>query len=104
MPANRLPPPEYPPDAAAKGLDGRVMLKVLVGADGSVKDVVVEHARPEGVFDAVTVAAVRQWQFAPRVENGKAIEGWVRVPVDFRASDPAPAANDGDAPGPAPGA
>src|SRR5690606_4480324 len=91
--ADHLPPPKYPAEAAATGLDGRVMLKVLVGVDGSVADGMVEHSEPEGVFDAATVEAARQWRFTPRVEDGKAVEGWVRVPVDFQAPDPAPAAD-----------
>src|SRR5690606_21382632 len=90
LPAERLPPPKYPAEAAKAGLDGQVLLKVLVAADGSVRKAVVERSSPAGVFDAVTLEAVRQWQFTPRVENGKAVEGWVRVPVDFEA-DPTPA-------------
>lgn len=93
---NSLPPPTYPTEAAKAGVGGQVLLKVLVAADGSVREVVVERSSPEGVFDAVTLEAVRQWRFAPRVEGGKAIEGWVRVPVTFEA-DPTPAPDDSGA-------
>src|SRR5690606_27364332 len=92
LPAERLPPPKYPAEAAKAGLDGQVLLKVLVAADGSVRKAVVERSSPAGVFDAVTLEAVRQWRFTPRVENGTAVEGWVRVPVAF-AADPTPATN-----------
>ena len=91
--ADSLPPPAYPADAAKAGLGGLVLLKVLVAADGSVREVEVERSSPEGVFDAVTLEAVRQWRFTPRVEGGKAVEGWVRVPVKFEA-DPIPAPDD----------
>ena len=90
--AHTLPPPRYPEEAAEAGVGGQVLLKVLVAADGSVREAVVERSSPEGVFDAVTLEAVRQWRFTPRVEDGKAVEGWVRVPVDFQA-DPPPAAD-----------
>lgn len=67
-----------------------MVLKLLIGLDGRVKDVEVERSEPAGVFDAVTVEAARQWVFSPQLEDGKPVEGWVRVPVDFEApkSDP----------------
>jgi TonB family protein len=84
-PAPTMPPPRYPAAAAAAHQDGRVVLKLLVGTDGAVKDVVVERSEPAGVFDAATVEAARQWVLAPRLVDGRPVEGWIRVPVDFKA-------------------
>ena len=67
----------------ASGTSGKVVLRILVAADGSVKDVVVEHAEPVGVFEASTIDAARQWSFNPAIKDGEPAEGWVRVPVDF---------------------
>ena len=86
--SERLPPPRYPREAAQAGVTGEVMLIVSVAADGSVTDVEVERATPEGVFDAGTVEAARQWRFAPAVQNGKAVPGRVRVPVTFELDPP----------------
>ncbi|MEN1941650.1 TonB family protein [Luteimonas sp. MJ246] len=85
-----MPPPRYPADAAAAGQDGRVVLKLLVDVEGRVKDVVVEQSEPAGVFDAVTVEAARHWVLQPAIEDGRPVEGWVRVPVDFEAPDHVP--------------
>src|SRR5690606_20159133 len=52
-----LAPPRYPAEAAAAGQGGRVVMKLLVGVDGRVRDVVVEHSEPAGVFDAAAVEA-----------------------------------------------
>ena len=82
---DHTPPPPYPSAAAAAHQSGRVVLKLLVAADGSVKDVVVEESEPAGVFDAATIEAARAWKLTPRTEDGEAVEGWVRVPVDFEA-------------------
>lgn len=90
-PVPAMPPPAYPADAAAAGQGGRVVLKLLVGVDGRVKDVVVERSEPAGVFDAETVEAARQWTLKPAMKDGVPVEGWVRVPVDFEAPAPAPA-------------
>ncbi|MEN1956864.1 TonB family protein [Luteimonas changyuni] len=88
--APAMPPPRYPADAVAAGQGGRVVLKLLVDTGGRVKDVVVEQSEPAGVFDAATVEAARTWVLQPALEDGKPVEGWVRVPVDFEAPDPVP--------------
>lgn len=86
--AASTPPPRYPAEAAAAHQSGRVVLRLLVAVDGSVKDLIVEDSEPAGVFDAATVAAARQWKFSPRLQDGKPVEGWVRVPVTFEAPPP----------------
>ena len=85
-----LPKPVYPKDAYAKGQSGRVVLLLDVRADGSVENVVVKESQPAGVFDAVSIAAARQWVFQPSMKNGKAVAGRVQVPVTFEL-DPSPA-------------
>ncbi|NZA28229.1 TonB family protein [Luteimonas sp. SJ-92] len=99
-PDSVTPPPRYPAAAVAAKQSGRVVLRLLVGVDGSVKDVVVEASEPAGVFDAATIDAARQWKIAPRMQEGEAIEGWVRVPVTFEIPPEEPAGNavDGVAP------
>ncbi|MGN7726188.1 TonB family protein [Luteimonas sp. 22616] len=81
--ANLLAPPKYPADAAANRITGKVVLIVDVAADGSVTDARVEKSEPAGVFDQVSLDAVKSWKFKPAVENGKPVAGRVRVPVNF---------------------
>ena len=85
-----MPAPRYPASALEERISGRVILRVLVATDGSVRDIVVEEAVPAGVFDAATVEAAWRWKFSPKMEDGNPVEGWVRVPVDFDIDDPAP--------------
>jgi TonB family protein len=82
-PAAVLAPPHYPADAIARKIGGRVVLKLLIGADGNVKNVKVESSKPSGVFDKVAIEAASKWKFNPSTSHGKATEGWVRVPLDF---------------------
>lgn len=84
-------PPLYPQLAVDQKLSGKVVLLVDVAADGRVTGIVVESSRPAGVFDAAAIEAAWQWKFRPTLENGKAVAGRVRVPVDFRI----PADDDG---------
>lgn len=79
--------PRYPQAAVDQKVSGKVILLVDVAADGSVVDVVVEHSEPVGVFDASVIQAAKQWKFTPSRENGKAVAGRVRVPVQFDIPD-----------------
>lgn len=80
-------PPKYPADAVEQRIEGRVVLIVDVDAQGHAQSVAVESAHPEGVFEAVTLEAAKNWTFTPAMKDGKPVAGRVRVPVDF-AMDP----------------
>jgi|SRR5580704_11463481 TonB family protein len=58
---------QYPSILKRRGIGGTVRLKVLVHADGSVKDVEVLGGNP-ALADAAE-KAVRQWRFAPGGES-----------------------------------
>ena len=86
--ADVLTPPEYPA-GVSKDQPGKLLLEILVGADGTVKDVRVVKSDPAGVFDDVTKKAALQWRFnTARTSEGKKVEGWVRVPVEFAPHEP----------------
>ncbi|MEL1266022.1 TonB family protein [Pseudoxanthomonas putridarboris] len=89
-------PPRYPAAAVAGKQGGRVLLKLLVGTDGRVKDAVVEKSSPAGIFDEASLTAARRWTFEPRIQGGKPVEGWVRVPIAFEPDPPSDDSN-GDA-------
>lgn len=78
------PPPVYPKSARRKGYQGKVILKVLVAANGSVEDIELEKSCGYGILDRTALAAVRDWQFKPGIKNGKKIKMWVKVPVRFQ--------------------
>lgn len=80
---SRQPAPDYPDDAKARQQSGQVMLKLRVGPDGRVREAIVEKSVPAGVFDEASLAAAKRWTFDPPLENGVAVEGWVRVPIRF---------------------
>ena len=65
---------EYTQDARANGIEGRLVLKITVGADGSVLKVeVVSSVEP--ALDAAAIAAVKTWVFKPSMRCGKAMGG-----------------------------
>jgi protein TonB len=69
---------EYTASARAEGIEGKLKLKIVVGADGSVLHVdVLASVSPE--LDAAAVAAVKQWRFRPAMACGKAVSGGTYV-------------------------
>jgi TonB family protein len=63
---------------------GVVLLKVLVGADGSAHKVEADadnKASPE-LTKAASNAAIK-WHYPPKQESSKTAEAWVKVPVLF---------------------
>ncbi len=73
--------PDYPPFARDAGIQGKVVLHVLVGKDGRVKNVKVN----KGVvgLNEAAMDAVKRWVFKPALSNNKPVAVWVEVPVDF---------------------
>ncbi len=93
--ADVLTAPDYPA-GVSKNQPGHLLLEILVAADGTVKDVRVVTSEPAGVFDEVTRKAALQWRFnAARTTDGKKVEGWVRVPVEFAPREPDASPNAG---------
>ena len=78
-----MPPPSYPRSAFENSQTGEVVLRVEVDAQGRVSDVRVLSATNPGVFDAVSIAAARQWTYRPARKAGKPVAGALRVPVNF---------------------
>ena len=81
------PSPDYPAEALAAGKEGRVVLRVKVGADGRVQAASVQRSSGHAEFDQAALAAVRRWQFRPATRMGVAIAKEIAVPVRFEIRD-----------------
>jgi protein TonB len=66
--------PDYPVRARQRRVEGWVLLRFTISKAGTVKDAVVEDARPPGVFDKVSLAAVSRWKYNPKIVNGVPVE------------------------------
>ena len=69
----------YPSAARAAGIEGHVVIRYDVTTTGSVANPRVVESEPAGTFDAAALAALSQWRFRPRVENGQAVSAPGRV-------------------------
>lgn len=72
-------PPEGPRSTDAQY---EVLLHVLVGKDGRVKDVKV--LRGMGDLNEAAVEAVKKWVFRPALSNNKPVAVWIEIPIQFR--------------------
>ncbi len=78
------PAPYYPQAAKRKGIQGKVMLNVIVKADGTPATVQVYHSSGFSALDEAALEAVRQWKFVPARRGGEFVQASVVVPVDFK--------------------
>jgi protein TonB len=76
--------PPYPMASARAREQGTVVLRVLVGSDGSVQQVDVERSSGHAKLDAAAREAVLRGRFRPVMQDGKAIPAWGLVPIEFR--------------------
>ncbi|MGC9489827.1 MAG: TonB family protein [Thermovirgaceae bacterium] len=70
--------PVYPLIARRRGQEGRVLLRVTLSADGSVKNIMVEESSGFDALDRSALQAVNHWIFS------RAAPKTVLVPVTFR--------------------
>jgi TonB family protein len=73
--------PEYPDDAQEAGIQGTVVLGIVIAGDGSVIDTEVLRSIPE--LDQAATDAVKQWQFEPTLLNGEPVEVEMSVTIQF---------------------
>lgn len=76
----------YPPEARAKGVEGYVLVSLLINQRGEVTEAKVVEAQPSGVFDEVVLSAIRQWQFTPAEYKGEKVKVWANQRIRFDLS------------------
>lgn len=79
-------PPEYPRRALEAGIEGTVLVRVTISAEGSIIAILVHQSSGNASLDAAALKAVRSWSFMPAQRNGRAIPSIVQLPVRFKLS------------------
>jgi TonB family protein len=75
--------PDYTEDARRRGVEGDVVMEIVVRHDGSVGDVRIVQGLGAGL-DGRAVEAVRQWRFAPAHRRGAPVDVIVEVAMEFK--------------------
>jgi protein TonB len=63
-------------------MEGVVLVRALVGKDGSVKDAFVTKEVP--MLNEAAVDAVKRAKFKPALQQRRPVAVWVQVPINFK--------------------
>ena len=75
--------PQYPEMARRAQIEGTVIVKVLVGPDGNVKDAqVLQGVNP--LLNKAALAAARKCKFIPGKQRNIPVKAWMALPFNFR--------------------
>jgi TonB family protein len=75
--------PDYTEEARRRGVEGDVLLEIVVRKDGGVGEVKVLQGLTGGL-DQRAIDAVRQWRFSPAHRFGTPVDVIVEVAVQFK--------------------
>lgn len=76
------PEPSYTEPARAEQVEGRVVLRGVVGADGTVQHVLVVQSLTHGLTEA-SIAAARKIKFSPAILDGKPVPVFIQLEYNF---------------------
>ena len=79
----RNPKPPYPPMSKRLGEQGKVVVRVLIGVDGSAKDATIKQGSGYDRLDETARQTVLKWRFVPGKRGGTAEAMWFDVPINF---------------------
>lgn len=82
----KKPQPDYTREARRNGIQGFVILKALLSADGKVSRIRVVKSLPAGLTENAIRTACKI-QFKPAVQDGKPVSMWVTAEYAFRLAD-----------------
>ncbi|WP_374090013.1 energy transducer TonB [Methylomicrobium lacus] len=77
------PAPRYPEDARERGEQGKVLVRALIHADGTVAELALRKSSGFTGLDQSALETVKKWRFVPARRGGDAVSAWVVVPITF---------------------
>jgi len=73
----------YPPEAKAQGISGKVIVSARIGPSGQTEAVQIASS-DNPMLNAAAAMAVLMTPFTPALVDGQPTPTWVRVPVQFK--------------------
>ncbi len=80
----RYVPPSYPALARQAGIEGTVLLRVVVGTDGKVESATVIQSDVTPAMEKAAMAAARQFLFKPAKQRTVPVRASMAVPIRFK--------------------
>ena len=77
------PKPAYPPLSRRLGEQGKVIVRVLIGADGVPRKAELHQSSGFDRLDRAALDTTLKWRYVPGKRGGMAEEMWFNVPINF---------------------
>ena len=74
--------PIYPPLARKAGVEGLVVVKVLIDTKGNAEKVEILKSIP--MLDNAAIAAAKQFKFSPGRQRDRYVKVWMSIPFKFK--------------------
>ncbi len=81
------PIPRYPRRARQQGIEGRVVIRLTVAADGTPARISILQSSCYAILDRAAVGTFRDWRFRPATRAGVPVVSSLDVPISFRLRD-----------------
>ena len=81
------PKPPYPPLAFQLRVEGTVIVKVHVLADGSASELHLGKSSGNRLLDDSALSTIGKWRFNPASHEGKSHDQWIEVPIRFKIKE-----------------
>lgn len=75
---------EYPEIARKAGIEGRVIVNVLVDVDGSIVETKILQSLGHSGCDEAAIKAIRAVKWKPAKQRDRPVKVWVGIPVIFK--------------------
>ena len=82
--------PRYPFEAQQKGIEGRIVVRLVVDSTGMPQEPEIAEVEPkeaEGLFDEAALAGIMKFKFSPAMKGGKPVDCIVRIPFTFSVTE-----------------
>jgi protein TonB len=78
--------PPYPQSARQAGIEGTVLVKIEILANGHSGNITVSRSSGHEILDEAALSTVEQWRFVPAKDrnSGQAIACYTTIPISFR--------------------
>jgi len=82
--SKRNPKPEYPTIARRRGWEGKVLLRIQVGADGLPGKIEVAESSGREVLDQSALRTVKRWTFTPAMRGTEPVDSTLTLSIVFK--------------------
>ncbi|MCK4351999.1 TonB family protein [candidate division WOR-3 bacterium] len=86
----RIKLPDYPEEIRIKGIEGNVVLRILINTEGKVTNVKIVSRTIHKCgteLDSLTIETAKTWKFAPAKILEEFVEDWIWCDVKFKIID-----------------